>query len=334
MPFEACYLVTTSAGQQVAHVASDQCLFQQLDLPNLCRWLAYCAEAIESEQGSVLQTKKLTIVMRLCNGLITAAVVPPSYILAETLFELQVLAVRIYMIGLRTAINATSRQLTKASFASQYEHQPYVRIQHLNLQQLRKDHETILGELRLVAEVHGILSVQLMQFDLLGDLSEVARLSAGNSCPTQLCLPQPHQLETAVKVACQILQSQLQKRRNRTENKAGAQPGTGCTDAKQKVTCAGIHLKQNGQPLSAAIKCVRLCSNCSFIIAWSKAKAFISPDIEKAPTDTAHVLIGKAAMSIDLQSRLVLVARALKRHLHVDASSRLPLSSEAPVIIA
>ena len=293
------------------HIVPDSAYQQPSSLSNLCLLLAYQAEAVDSKNGFVLELEELTVVTLHCDKLIAAAVVSRVSSLAKTHFELKLLAARV--------TQATGGHYSEIGSKHAAETTQALRFllcnSKIDYQQLQHAWECVLRNLGIIADTKGVACVQLVQLDLLGELSEVIKLaSAAASLPRQVLTESYPKLSAAVKIACKVLKGQLSVRpRPINANETYMQPRDVRVETS-KVTVAGVYLEQRIRAMLAVVKLVSLPSLCMFIIAWSD-----SADVTAAcdgQQSAASVLIGKAAVPKELRSSLTLSAHLLKRQLH------------------
>ncbi len=314
MPFDAkCYLVVSAAGEQ-AHIFPGTSRQEHLDVPNLCRLIAYQAQAIQGS-GSVLDAASFTVVSLTCSGFIVAAITQPSYTIAETQFELQLLAGRVRLAS-ATAVPSAGKNV-QMNYVT-HSLQETATHKKLDLQHLRDDWQSCWQGLRAIHEIQGVFGVQIKQYDLLGNLSQVAfwelAVKAAAADSRALCLSG---LEAAIKVACQTLTGAPDVSSVRQAN---SKQNTGCMplasmhmSGKRKVSFAAAFFVQNGSNQAAAIKCLKLSHECMFIIAWFKPAAHPSVVAGQQLSSIPHVFMGKAAVPIELRMSLACCARSLKR---------------------
>ncbi|DBA67596.1 TPA: hypothetical protein ACH3X2_001863 [Trebouxia sp. C0005] len=315
MPFDAkCYLVASAAGEQEAHLFPGTSSQEYLDVPNLCRLIAYQAQAIQGS-SSLLDTANFTVVSLTCSGFIVAAVTQPSYIMAETLFELQLLAGQVRLAS-ATVVPSAGNYLHKSYLT--HSLQEAAAHKQLDVQQLKDDWQTCWQGRRAIHEISSVFSVQIKQYDLLGSLSQVAfselaeKATAADSC--SMYLPG---LEAAVELACQTLtetpDSDSARQANPKQSNSCMQLAGMRVSGKRKVSFATAFFKQNGSNQAAAIKCLKLSNKCTFIIAWFKPAAHLSVAAGQQLSSIPCIFIGKAAMPIELRMSLACCARLLKR---------------------
>ncbi|DBB04261.1 TPA: hypothetical protein ACH3X1_013281 [Trebouxia sp. C0004] len=312
MPFHAkCYLVMSAAGEEKAHYFPGT---STLDVPNLCRLIAYQVQAIEGS-SSLLDTANFTVVGLTCSGFIVAAVTQPSYILAETQFELQLLAGRVRLASTTAVPFAGSnaqRNYVTHSLQETAAHE------QLDVQQLRDEWQSCWQGLRAIKGTSGVFDVQIKQYDLLGNLSQLTFLelaekaTAANSCSTYLS-----GFEAAIETACQTLAGKPDfgsgRQANPKQSNSCMQLAGMHVSGKRKVSFAAAFFKQNDNNQAAGIKCLKLSNKCIFIIAWFRPAAVPSVAAEQRLSSIPHVLVGKAAVPIELRMSLACYSRSLKR---------------------
>ena len=315
MPFDAkCYLVVSAAGEQV-HFFPGTSSEEHLDVPNLCRLIAYQAQAIQGS-SSLLDTASFTVVSLTCSGFIVAAVTQPSYIIAETQFELQLLAGRVRLAS-ATAVPSTGNNVQMMNYVTHSLQETAAR-KKLDMQQLRDDWQSCWQGLRAIYETSDVFGVQIKQYDLLGNLSQVAFLelaekaTAADSC--SICLSG---LEAAIEIACQTLTGTPDvgsvRQANPKQSNSCMQLAGMHVSGKRKVSFAAAFFMQNGSNQAAAIKCLKLSNECMFIIAWFKPAAHPSVVAGQQLSSIPHVFMGKAAVPNELRMSLACCARSLKR---------------------
>ena len=315
MPFDAkCYLVASAAGEQQAHFPPGTSSQEHLDVPNLCRLIAYQAQAIQGS-SSLLDTANFTVVSLTCSGFIVAAVTQPSYVLAETQFELQLLAERVRLASATAVPFAESNVQINCLTHSLQETSGH---EQLDVQQLRDDWQSCWQGLRAINEISGVFGVQIKQYDLLGILSQVTFLERAeeatnaHSCSTHLSGS-----EAAIEIACQTLAGKPDlgsvRQANPKQNNSCMQLAGMPVSGKSKVSFAAAFFKQKGSNQAAGIKCLQLSNKCMFIIAWFRPAAVPSVVAQQRLSSVPHVLMGKAAVPIELRMSLACCARSLKR---------------------
>ncbi len=314
MPFDAkCYLVVSAAGEQKAHFVSGTSSQEHLDVFNLCRLIAYQAQAIQGS-SSLLDTAKFTVVSLTCSDFIVAAVTQPSYILAETQFELQLLAGRVRLASATAVPFAVINLHMKYVTHSLQETAAH---KQLDVQQLKDDWQSCWQGLRAISETSGVFGVQIKQYDLLGNLSQVAFLELAEKATAAACSTYLSGFEAAIEIACQTLTGKPDlgsvRQANSKQSNSCMQLAGMHVSGKNKVTFAAAFFKQNGSNQAAGIKCLKLSGKCMFIIAWFSPAAVPSIVAGQQLSSTPHVFMGKAAVPIELRMSLACCARSLKR---------------------
>lgn len=323
MPFDArSYLVVSLTGEQLVHISGETCDQQILIMPSVCRLLAYQAQAIESK-AYLLVLADMYVVSRVCHGFIVAAVLPPTYILAEIQFELQLLAARVTLATTRSVLAVEPVQSGQFAQSTQLDScHSRALLRQLNLQQLRGDRLSALQVLGVLQSSSGVLSIQLKQYDLCGDLSQAAVLeSATDASLGDACSFVPPWTTPGTDIACHLLKAPcsaaLSRHRAPDQHNSCMQLARNAEVRNPKVTFAAVFIEHSNVYLVAAIKYMKLPNNCMFIIAWFRLEQCPPVLANSRLSVRSHVLIGKAALPTEVYVKLTRCAHTLKRLLHV-----------------
>lgn len=225
-------MVSSYFGQLLAHCfpASHR---HRPDFFSLCRLLAYHTETAGGMQSCVLEQNHISLVVRQFERFIAAAELLPGSSCAEADFDLQCLAAVFRGIVSPGGAPASEVQGLRQSSSST--------VFDLNIQKLCGFRKSAIKLLWGIKQLPTVSFVEILQFDLHGNLSRVASLPASASFTDSRTSFNNH--STALCVACQTLQYLVRREQSANLGVAEFQQTAGLQlKARHRVTFSTVSL--------------------------------------------------------------------------------------------